>query len=558
MAGKFEAPKGGKGYVPKRTNARPGDEIQSGRTAPERKPRQSDGAPSRADGNPRPQKMPPLRPETAGSSARRPAPARKAPPSGRRPKKKKKSILPILLTLLVLILAAGLVFAGIKIFSAIKRENNRPTTQPTQGVVIDLPTSRTEATTEEPTEPETTLPEPEHVVATASVGTIGDLLMHSGLLNGGRSDADGTYDFSYMFRFLAPYAQARDYAVANLETTFGGKDFPYQGNPSFNCPDALAQNALDAGFDMFLTANNHCYDTLMTGIKRSLEVSRGVGLKTLGTRLTEDEPRFEIVDVNGIRIGMVCYTYTMSIAGSGRPNLNGNTPVENPALVNWFYNAKLDAFYAEVQGLLDQMREQGAETIMFFIHWGEEYKIAENSTQDAIAQKLCDLGVDVIVGGHPHVIEPVSLLTSTADSNHKTVCIYSLGNAVSNQRIAEMRLKTGHTEDGCMFTVTFEKYSDGTVYLASAEVLPTWVNMRIEGGKRRYDILPLDNETRSTWRDTFGLDDTLFENAVNSYGRTMDLVGGGLKVCNEYLQAQKQAREQYYYDLAMGTLEDAA
>jgi poly-gamma-glutamate capsule biosynthesis protein CapA/YwtB (metallophosphatase superfamily) len=95
------------------------------------------------------------------------------------------------------------------------------------------------------------------------------------------------------------------------------------------------------------------------------------------------------------------------------------------------------------------------------MHWGEEYQLEPTDYQKKIAQKLCDMGVDVIVGGHPHVIEPVDLLTSTQDENQKTLIIYSTGNAVSNQRIREMRMKTGHTEDGILFHFTLAKYIDG-------------------------------------------------------------------------------------------------
>ena len=101
-----------------------------------------------------------------------------------------------------------------------------------------------------------------------------------------------------------------------------------------------------------------------------------------------------------------------------------------------------------------------------------------------LAQKLCDLGVDVIVGGHPHVVEPLELLTSGVDSRHKTAVIYSLGNAVSNQRRDLMTLNTGHTEDGAVFTVTFEKYADGEVYVADVSSCAAWTKNRNTASSR--------------------------------------------------------------------------
>lgn len=584
MAGKFESPRAGRGSVPKaapqadrekaprqgapaappvRNRSAAPKQPESNRRAPtaQRKSPAQAAAPSQSETGRTtpPSRMPPLRPEgentaaprrTSGTPSGRHAPAnasrsasapsRQAPNAARprRRRRKRINVLPIVLAVLVLVIAVVLVIAGIRLFASFK---NTPAPDGSNETIhIDVPERETTGSGEaEPTEPE---PEPEHVVATASVGTIGDLLMHSSLLVSAR-DTSGAYDFSYMFRYLAPYAQARDYAIANLETTFGGSGFPYQGNPSFNCPDPLAQNAKDAGFDMFLTANNHCYDTVMTGLNRTLEVSRAAGLKTIGTRLSADEPRYEIADINGIKIGFTCYTYADGADGQNRPSLNWNAAVTSPEQLNWFHKEKPEQFYADAELLINQMREQGAEAIMFFIHWGEEYQLAENASQDEIAQKLCDLGVDVIVGGHPHVIEPMALLTSRLDDTHKTVCIFSLGNAVSNQRIAEMRLKTGHTEDGCMFTVTFEKYSDGNVYLASADVMPTWVNMYLDQGKKMYDILPLDDAKRDSWKDIFGLTDETLLSAQSSYNRTMDLVGGGLKICNNYLQEQKALRD---------------
>lgn len=393
-------------------------------------------------------------------------------------------------------------------------------------------------TTEPPTEPE-----PEHVVATATISAQGDLLIHGGIIKSCIT-AEG-HDFESNFRYIAPYIEEYDYAVANLETTFGGDGNPYQGWPLFNVPDAFGQAAVDAGYDMLLTANNHCYDTLMPGMLRTLEVSHGLGLDTLGTRASEDEARYQIVEVNGIRIGMIAYTYTTSMQG-GKPRLNGNAPVENPALVNYFSYTALDAFYEELGTALAAMEEDGAEATIVFIHWGDEYQIQQNSFEDTISQKICDMGVDVILGGHPHVVQPVKLLQSTTDPEHKTVCVYSLGNAISNQRIYEMNLKTGHTEDGLLFTVTFEKYSDGTVYLASCGALPTWVNLGDRNGKTEYNILPLDPATRDQWMDLYNLDEALLKCCEDSFDRTMALVSDGVDQANEWLAQKKADRDAAY------------
>ena len=453
-----------------------------------------------------------------------------------------------LVTLLILALIAA---SGFMIWLCLDLVNQEPPVA-TEENIIRLPTQPQEATTEPTTVPtETTLPpEPEHVVAMATIASQGDLLMHKPVFITCQKK-DGSYDFESIFRYVKDTVSSFDYALANLETTFGGDDFVYQGNPAFNCPDALADSVVDAGYDMLLTANNHAGDTMAEGIARTLEHVRGKGLDTLGTQLNDEEPKYSIVEVNGIKIGMVCYTYCGTSNGTTF-SLNGLAAIKDTGTVNYFMNNNLEPFYAAAEQHMADMKAEGAEATMMFIHWGVEYNIKENATQNKIAQKLCDLGYDVIVGGHPHVVQPVELLTSQVDENHKTVCIYSLGNAVSNQRvgIADIFPREGYSEDGALFTVTFEKYSDGKVYVSGADVIPTWVNMHTNQGPKEYNILPLELEKEDQWKDLFKLTDNNFAACQRSYKRTMSIVGDGLEECRTYLEQAKADREQYYYDLA--------
>lgn len=468
--------------------------------------------------------------------------------------RKKKSPVPFIILALILVFA--LIIAALFLFGRKFFRNETP----------DF-TAATEATAEtappEPTEtepPETTLPDPEHVVATATVGAVGDLLMHMPVVDTARL-SDGTYNFNSVFRFLRDYTQPMDYTAANLETTLCGTSKPYSGFPMFNCPDDIVTAAKSAGFDLMLTANNHSYDTGIEGYVRTLAICREAGFDTLGTTASADEPKYQIKDINGIRIGMICYTYETS-DGSGRyPSLNGNPMYDGSYdLVNCFLPNSPQRFYDQIEGYLTEMKDAGAEATIVYIHWGVEYQTYPNDTQKAIAQKLCDLGVDVIIGGHPHVVQPVSLLESTVDPDHKTVCIYSLGNAVSNQRkqFMEKYAPYGHTEDGALFSVTFEKYSDDTVYLREANVLPTWVNMHTTDGVKEYNIIPLDKAREEEWRDAFHLNDNTLPQASKSYERTMTIVKEGLNACKEYLDTAKEQREQYYYDLVYNALPDAA
>jgi poly-gamma-glutamate synthesis protein (capsule biosynthesis protein) len=172
------------------------------------------------------------------------------------------------------------------------------------------------------------------------------------------------------------------------------------------------------------------------------------------------------------------------------------------------------------------MKDEGAEAIVMFIHWGVEYKLKPNNTQKKIAQKLCDLDVDVIIGGHPHVIQPLEILKSK-DGN-QIVCLYSTGNAVSNQRIYRASIKTGHTEDGILFTATFSKYSDGMVKVTGLDALPTWVHLYDKNGRDVFQIVPLDKKL--DWKQDLGLQNSEngVDNAKKSYDRTIALVKDGL------------------------------
>ena len=268
----------------------------------------------------------------------------------------------------------------------------------------------------------------------------------------------------------------------------------------------------------------------------------------MGTRENVSDPVYTVADINGIKVGMVCYSYEGQpdnpTAGVVYMNKNALSSTCGQ-LINSFLGTQLDPFYLEVRGILEQMKRDGAEATVMFIHWGIEYQTAPNAEQQQIAQQLCDMGFDVIVGGHPHVIQPVTLLTSRLDPDQKTVCLYSTGNAVSNQRIKEMDLKTGHTEDGMLLQFTFSKYSDGTVYLENADILPCWVDLRT-APSTQYDIIPLDSTIRDQWQTAFGMTDEAYENAVKSYDRTEALVGAGIAQVQQYLTEQKQQRETDY------------
>ena len=424
----------------------------------------------------------------------------------------------IVSTLAVLaICITALVFIIKAINGAIKTNGNESSKSPASSI--------TSSDGEKDTKPK--------IVSTATVVNTGDILVHNPVLWGAEKTT-GNYDFSDFFKNANSYFKKADLAVVNLEVTLGGTESgKYNGYPNFNTPDSLIDTLKNDGFGLLLTANNHCYDTGLFGLKRTVQVLKNKKMDYVGTRETADEQSYIIKDVNGIKIGIACYTYENTSNTAGRKSINGKiVAAEANDLINSFSYDKIDSFYNEAKDVIAKMKKQGADCTVFYMHWGNEYKIKENEYQRSIAQNLCNMGVDVIVGGHPHVIEPMALLHAEG-GEHTTACIYSVGNAISNQRkeILTEESPTGHCEDGMLFFYTFDKYSDGTTVLSGVDIVPTWVDKYKGGAGYLYSMIPLENPTDG---QKFGLSAQTVQNAQKSYERTAAIVASGLTECQKY------------------------
>lgn len=357
----------------------------------------------------------------------------------------------------------------------------------------------------------------------ATVLSIGDIMVHQPQLTGAKT-ANG-YDFSAFFKKTAKTYQQADLTIGNLELTFGGKEAgSYKGYPAFNTPDELAQNIKQSGIDLLMTSNNHSYDTGFSGLKRTARILKENGLEFTGTKETLSDHEYLVKEVNGIKIGIVNFTYETTGSDPNRKYLNGGAiKQEANDYINTFSYQRLEKFYTQAQSVIDGMKQNGAEFITFYMHWGEEYQLTANNWQKTIAQKLCNMGVDIIIGGHPHVVQPMELIRAEG-SEHTTICIYSLGNAVSNQRrelISSAR--KGHTEDGVMFSYTLKK-SDGKVSLQSVDVIPTWVHKYSNKGWK-YTIYPIDGTNYSN----------VSSKLKESYSRTEAILKNGLTECQQHL-----------------------
>ena len=449
----------------------------------------------------------------------------------------------LITTFFLALLLSGLLFF---LFLTAKTPDAAP--EPTTLATTLLPETET-TTPPETTVPPTTVPEetePPIQKTSITLSAIGDILLHDAVLATCYDNATQTYDFSSIFHYISGHFQASDWALVNFETTLGGSYYKISGFPLFNSPDTILDALENAGVNMLLTSNNHAYDTFSIGIRRTVEMIEATQLQYLGTKKNAEDPNFKIFEKDGIRLGLACYTYESGSKGNSK-GINGLTmKQEDAGLINSFNPFHPESFYEETAQTIAQMKEEGVDGIIYFMHWGTEYSMEVDDQQREIAQKLCDLGVDVIIGGHAHVVQPADLLTSTVDENHKTVCLYSMGNAVSNQRGGyTKKVPTDHTEDGIMFRVTFSRYEDGTVLLETAESLPIWVNMgkNPNSGKKEYNILPLD-KTIEDWKTTFDLTDKTLSDALASYDRTMELVGEGMAKIDAYLSERVETFEK--------------
>lgn len=242
----------------------------------------------------------------------------------------------------------------------------------------------------------------------------GDMMQHKAQLDAALQ-SDGTYDYSGCFTQVTPEIEAADIAVCNFETTLGGP--PYRGYPQFCSPDAYAMAIRDAGFDIFLTANNHCLDRRNHGLLRTLDVLDSLGIRHLGTyrnQAERDSLYPYILEHGSMRIALLNYTY----------DTNG-IPVADPCIVNYIDTTIIKEDLARA-------REHKADCIIACMHWGTEYKLQPDAQQKKLEDWLYAHGVDHIIGSHPHVVQPVRTLPDYRNRPIRHLTVWSLGNYISN------------------------------------------------------------------------------------------------------------------------------
>ncbi|PHS33654.1 MAG: capsule biosynthesis protein CapA [Alkaliphilus sp.] len=329
--------------------------------------------------------------------------------------------------------------------------------------------------------------EPEYVYV--KISAVGDVMVHSPQFRAQFNKTTNTYDFTNNFSFIKPHISSADLALANLETTFAGMEKGFSGFPFFNTPDELAYALKYAGFDVISTANNHIFDRGKEGILRTIQILEENNLEVIGTRRNEEDESFIITEVNGIKIGITAYAAETPRQGEVRAINSIRMPKEVEAIIDTFGFENLEEDLIKMKERIQIMKQRGAEIIVFYMHWGNEYWRQACKYQVKIAQALTNYGADVILGSHPHVIQPIEFLYSQIDGS-KTVVAYSMGNILSNQRYETLGNK--YTEDGVIVNLTFKKNSaTNKIILSKIGIVPTWVHRYVQEGQRAYEIIPV-------------------------------------------------------------------
>lgn len=302
----------------------------------------------------------------------------------------------------------------------------------------------------------------------ANIVFAGDAMQHQKQIDTSRR-ADGTYDYTHMFDSLRDYISEADYAVVNLETPVAGGR--YSGYPMFNAPDPFVDALIDAGFDMLLTANNHVLDRFDDGVRKTVKALDSKKIAHIGsyTDAAERDRRIPCVkDINSFKVGFLNYTY----------GTNGIT-VKSDVIVDYIDRRRI---IEDIKAT----RNAGAEILVVCMHWGVEYVLLPNTAQKELADFLIEQGVDMIIGGHPHVIQPMEIRDNPVTGG-KSLVVYSLGNFISNM------LKTD-TRGGAMINAKLIRDDNGKARFDSASYRLVFVNQP-SATSPHYSLVPIDADT---------------------------------------------------------------
>lgn len=402
--------------------------------------------------------------------------------------------------LLIVVLCAAISYAVPKLLSPVEISTER----------TDTPEGEKHPTGKGEKDPEPE-PEPEPVYEKISIRCIGDIMAHTDQLKAALK-SDGSYDFSESFKYVTSYLEEADLALANVETTFSG-DGSYTGYPGFDSPDALAQNIADMGIDVALFANNHMLDSKLAGAKRTVQVLNDAGMTVVGARADTSMNRSAIVEVKGVKFGIVAYTYETPLV-DGKRTLNGSTSSGMDGAADYintfrYYNIEKDK--ESIKNQIDWCKARGASIVICYMHWGNEYQAAPAAQDVNLATYMAENGADIIFASHPHVVQKAEVLkvgtfkevkasdgSVNIESTEKEVPVfYSMGNFVSNQRTESLKSTYGadkarKSEEGIIACVDLTVcINDGSFTLDEVSYIPLWVDRSGSKAPYSYRVIPL-------------------------------------------------------------------
>lgn len=297
---------------------------------------------------------------------------------------------------------------------------------------------------------------------------MGDMIFHQPIVKNYRSNV--TYDFTPIFANISVDINEADLALANFEGSVNSNR-KLSGFPLFNFPKETIYSLKNAGFDALSTANNHALDTGLDGIGETISHIKESGMKNFGT-ITEDGDKGIIIEKNGIKIGLISFTDT----------LNGMDSLMRGK--EYSVNTFAQDIKSDIQNLKDK-----SDLVIVYPHWGNEYQLVPNERQIFLKEMLQEAGADIILGSHPHVLQRYEVEDK---NNKKYFTIYSMGNALSNQRVEYIK-KSG-VDTGALIKLVIEKDNvSGETKLKSYGVYPTYVNRYYANGKLNYDLVKLED-----------------------------------------------------------------
>ncbi|MGY0408116.1 MAG: CapA family protein [Polaribacter sp.] len=294
-----------------------------------------------------------------------------------------------------------------------------------------------------------------------SLQFIGDFMGHKDQINAAYNSATKTYDYNECFKYVTPMLSKADFTIANLEVTLGIK--PYSGYPQFSSPPEYASAIKAAGVDVLMTANNHSCDKHKRGIESTIKILDSLQIKHTGTFINKEVKKTTsplIIKKNGIKLAIINYTY----------GTNGILPTP-PNVVNYL-DTEVIKKDIEAAKLLEP------DEIIAFVHWGTQYKEIPSNSQKYWYNYFKSLGVRIVIGAHPHVLQPMIL-----DKKSNGIVVYSLGNFISHQR-------TFPRDGGAVFNLILEKKGK-KVTIKNASYQLTWVHESFVNKQKKYFVLPV-------------------------------------------------------------------